>query len=90
MRHAFAVILSFVIVGAIYSLTWLHENPIAEEEGWKNVTFDERVIEINASALPTGLGEWGPIGRLRTVCVSGDVRACIGLDFSGKRDVGGD
>jgi len=89
MRYAAVVVLISILAGVIYSASWLHGNPIAEEGGWKNVSLDERVVEVNVSTLSFHINDWRGLHTFKSCYFGGDVTACIVADVLGMRNTAG-
>lgn len=88
-RHVQLLVIAFSVLIVTYAIHWLYENPRVSRGEVEEKALGEKVLAINASALPTRAGDWELISAFKTSCVNETVRACIGLDFLGKRNVGG-
>ncbi|WP_188202335.1 hypothetical protein [Thermococcus camini] len=88
-KHVFLVVLIFLTATVAYALHWLHLNPIADPGGREDFDLRGETLTINASTFPARIDRWELIGALRTSCVETDIRVCLGIRLSGRRNVAG-
>ncbi|AFL95869.1 hypothetical protein CL1_1672 [Thermococcus cleftensis] len=88
-RHVLSMVLILLTAVVAYALHWLHLNPVAYQGGGEEFHLQGEVLVINASTFPARIDRWALIGALRTSCVETDVRVCLGIRLSGRRNVAG-